>query len=64
MRLGKLNHLIAILLAPLAVWVLINGLDDFVIDLAAVVSRFKTRFSRNPNERVPTEATSTPPLPA
>jgi adsorption protein B len=53
--LGTLDHFIASLLAPLAIWVLISGLDDLLIDIASVCSLVHRRFSRDPNQRVPTE---------
>ena len=34
------DHWVAAILAPLAIWVLINGFDDLVIDLACLWSRF------------------------
>ena len=43
-----LDHWVAALLVPLALWVLINGLDDLFIDLAALVGHFR--------HRVPAEA--------
>jgi adsorption protein B len=52
----SLDHWIAGFLAPLAIWVLVNGLDDLVIDIAAVVSYIRNWFSRDPNERTPSEA--------
>jgi adsorption protein B len=46
---------IASLLAPLAFWVLINGLDDLVIDFAGLASYIRRKFSANPDHRDPTE---------
>ncbi len=51
-----LDHWIAQLLAPLAFWVLLNGLDDLVIDIAALWSAVRRHFSRDPRERSPTAA--------
>lgn len=44
-----LDHIVAVLLAPLACWVLLNGIDDFVIDIAALIACFRQAWS-------PTEA--------
>jgi len=59
-----LDHWIAGLLAPLAFWVLLNGVDDLVVDLAALWSAVRRRFSSDPRERAPTEAEldAVPPL--
>lgn len=35
------DHIVAALLIPLAVWILLNGLDDLVIDIAAACSYWK-----------------------
>ncbi len=45
------DHWVAALLAPLAIWVLLNGLDDLVIDIACLLTRF-----RRQSERMPVEA--------
>ena len=37
------DHWVATLLAPLAFWVLLNGLDDLVIDFAALAGRTMPR---------------------
>jgi adsorption protein B len=50
-----LDHWVASLLAPLAIWVLINGIDDFVVDIASIVSYIQRRFSSDPALRAPTE---------
>lgn len=50
------DHWAAALLAPLAIWILINGVDDLVIDVAAVFSRIVRRRSKDPDERSPAEA--------
>ncbi len=52
----SVDHWVARLLAPLAFWVLVNGIDDLVIDIAAVFSYFRRRFSKSPQLRSPTEA--------
>jgi adsorption protein B len=38
-----LDHWVAALLVPLALWVLINGLDDLFIDIAAVAAHLRHR---------------------
>jgi len=50
-----LDHIVAVLLAPLAFWVLLNGIDDLVIDIAALVAYCRQEWSRDPAERTPTE---------
>ncbi len=50
-----LDHWVASLLAPLAFWVLINGVDDLVVDIAGVVSYIQRKFSADPAHRDPTE---------
>jgi len=57
------HHWVAGLLAPLAYWVLVNGIDDVLIDIAALFSSVQRRFSADPRHRVPTEEelASTPP---
>ncbi len=45
----------AALLAPLAFWVLINGIDDVLIDIAGLVSWVIRKYSHDPGERPPTE---------
>ena len=49
------DHWVAILLAPLAFWVLLNGIDDVFIDIAALCSYIHRRNSKDPDERTPTE---------
>jgi adsorption protein B len=51
-----LDHIVAVVLAPLALWVLLNGIDDLIIDVAALVASFLRKWSRNSSERTPTEA--------
>jgi bacteriophage N4 adsorption protein B len=48
-------HWVAVLLAPLAFWVLLNGIDDLFIDIAALVSCISRRRSKDPDERTPAE---------
>jgi adsorption protein B len=50
------DHWVAFLLAPLAFWVLVNGIDDVFIDIAALFSYVIRRYSKDPDERIPTEA--------
>ena len=50
------DHWVAALLAPLAIWILINGVDELVIDIAAVFSYIIRRHSKDPDERSPTDA--------
>lgn len=50
------GHGIAALLLPLAIWILLNGVDDLIIDVAAVLSCVRRRHSADPDERTPTEA--------
>src|SRR6266700_1404065 len=50
-----LDHWVAGLLAPLAFWVLLNGIDDFIIDVAGLCSWLQRSFSKHPNHRLPRE---------
>lgn len=50
-----LDHWIASLLAPLAFWVLLNGIDDLIIDVAGLVSHVRQKFSTDPGNRTPSE---------
>ncbi len=49
------DHWVANILAPLALWVMINGIDDVIIDIAGLVSWIRRKFSASPRHRVPTE---------
>ncbi len=49
-----IDHWVALLLAPLALWVLLNGLDDMVIDFACLFGRI-----RNGREEMPDDAALT-----
>jgi adsorption protein B len=49
------DHWVAGVLAPLAIWVLINGIDDVLIDIAGVISYILRKISKNPRHRSPTE---------
>jgi adsorption protein B len=51
----RMDHWVASLLLPLAIWVLLNGVDDLVIDFAAVADYIRQTFSSNPAHRIPTE---------
>ena len=50
-----MDHWVARLLAPLALWVLLNSIDDLLIDAVALYAWIRGRFSRNPRHRHPTE---------
>jgi len=47
-----LDHWIALLLAPLAFWVVFSGLDDCVIDLAAAIAWARVAWSRQESSSV------------
>ena len=49
------DHWVAGILAPLAFWVLFNGLDDVLIDIAGICSCIRRRLSTDPNQRVAAE---------
>jgi adsorption protein B len=51
-----LDRWVALCLAPLALWILLNGLDDLVLDLACFWSWLAVRFSKTAQFRRPTEA--------
>jgi adsorption protein B len=53
-----LDHLVALLLAPLAVWVVLSGLDDCVIDVAAAIAWLRLFAAPSPDDR---ELASAPP---
>ena len=50
-----LDHWIASLLAPLAFWVLLNGIDDLIVGIAGLVSYIGQKFSTDPRQRTPSE---------
>jgi bacteriophage N4 adsorption protein B len=50
-----LDHWVGSLLVPLAIWVVINALDDLVVDFAAIAAWIQQAFSSDPNIRIPTE---------
>ena len=51
-----MDHWVASLLFPLAVWVLLNGIDDLIVDFAAIAGYIRQIFSSNPARRIPSEA--------
>ena len=50
-----LDHGVASLLAPLAFWALCNGLDDLVVDTAAVIGYLRRISGRSAAHRLPSE---------
>ncbi|MES1261469.1 MAG: glycosyl transferase family protein [Acidobacteriota bacterium] len=50
-----MDHLIASLLVPLALWVLLNGADDLIIAFAAICGYIRQRVATDPNQIIPTE---------
>src|SRR5207248_7057961 len=51
-----LDHWIACVLAPLAFWVVINGIDDLIIDLGGLFSYIRRKYSTDSAHRAPSEA--------
>lgn len=49
------DHWVAAVLAPLAFWVLLNGLDDLFIDIVSVFSFLRRKCSDDPRHRSPSE---------
>ncbi len=49
------EHWVAGLLAALALWVLLSGIDDLFIDLACLYGCIRRRFSTHPLDRFPSE---------
>jgi hypothetical protein len=49
------DHWVAGLLAPLALWVLLNCFDDIFIDIASIFSFIRRKFRAGPQHRPPTE---------
>lgn len=49
------DHWVASLLAPLALWILISGFDDLVIDIAGIASWLQRTLSPDPRHRTPAE---------
>jgi adsorption protein B len=50
-----IDHWIANLMAPLALWVVVNGFDDLFILLVAAFAWLRFRFASDRRERTPTE---------
>jgi adsorption protein B len=50
-----MDQWVASLLVPLALWVLLNGIDDLIVDLAAIAGYIRQIFTSDPNHRIPTE---------
>lgn len=50
----SLDYWVAVLLAPLAIWILINGIDDLLVDFAAAAA-WITSFRAGSADRAPTE---------
>jgi len=46
-----LNHAVGLLLIPLAFWVVLSGLDDCVIDVAAAIAWLRLLSTGSPNDR-------------
>lgn len=51
----RMDHWVASLLVPLALWVLLNGIDDLVVDFAAIWGYIRQHFATDPNGSIPTE---------
>lgn len=54
--LERVDAFLAVVLAPLALWILISGLDDLFLDLACAWRWILHRFGRPQSSLVPTEA--------
>ena len=52
---SQTDRWVAVCLVPLALWVLLNGLDDLVLDVACACSWLAAKFSRRAQFRRPTE---------
>ena len=50
-----LDHWVACLLTPLAFWVLCNGIDDLVVDIASLISYIRRTFGSGFGHRLPSE---------
>jgi len=50
-----LDHWVARLLAPLAFWVLLNGIDDLFIDIVGLFSYIRRKLPPGSSSRIPTE---------
>ncbi len=51
-----IDHWVAALLAPLACWVILNGVDDLVIDAAALLAWLVRKFYPASADHLPTDA--------
>ena len=51
----QIDHWVGSLLIPLAIWVLINGLDDLIIDVAALYGYLRQHFATHLNQATPSE---------
>ena len=51
-----MDHIMASLLVPLAIWVLLNGLDDLFILLSALWGYARQSFATHPRDLIPSEA--------
>jgi adsorption protein B len=51
-----LDHWVALLLAPLAFWVVLSGLDDTFIDAAAALAWLQHLFSSDPRKKIPSDS--------
>ena len=54
-HMNTIDRLILSILAPLALWVVLNGLDDLFVALAAVYARLRFRLGGHPIERLPSD---------
>ncbi len=51
-----IDRWVAGLLVPLTIWVILNGIDDVFVAIAAAYAALRSRFDPRPDERAPTEA--------
>src|SRR5580700_8901865 len=54
--LGLVDHWVALCLGPLAIWVLVSGLDDLTVALACLGRWIIGRFSQGSSELPPDDA--------
>ena len=52
----SIDHWVAAVLAPLAIWILISGLDDLVLDFACLYRLLAQRFFHRGARPHPTDA--------
>ena len=50
-----LDYWVSRVLVPLAFWVLLNGFDDLIVDVASLYTLLRRKLSRNPVHRDPSE---------